>query len=90
MTFPVSQWTCINSTKPFECLNREVKRRTNVVCIFANAESVLRLVGSVLIKINDEWQAGRRYFSPESMRRLDEPEEVHVSLPTPVRLAPIR
>jgi putative transposase len=73
-----------------ERLNREVKRRTNVVCIFPDADSVLRPVGSVLIEINDERQAGRRYFSLESMRRLEEPEEVHLSLPTPLRLAPIR
>jgi putative transposase len=90
MTFPVSHWTRIYSTNPLERLNREVKRRTNVVCIFPNAESVLRLVGSVLIEINDEWQAGRRYFSLESMRRLEEPLEMHLSLPTPLRLAPIR
>jgi putative transposase len=61
-----------------------------VVCIFPDAESVLRLVASVLIEVNDEWQAGRRYFSVESMRRLEEPDEVHLSLPTPLRLAPIR
>jgi len=90
MAFPPSHWTRIYSTNPLERLNREVKRRTNVVCIFPNAESVVRLVGSVLIEINDEWQAGRRYFSLESMRRLEEPLEVHLSLPTPLRLAPIR
>ena len=90
MAFPPSHWTRIYSTNPLERLNREVKRRTNVVCIFPNAESVVRLVGSVLIEINDEWQAGRRYFSLDSMRRLEEPLEVHLSLPTPLRLAPIR
>jgi putative transposase len=73
-----------------ERLNGEVKRSTNVICIFPNAESVVRLVGSVLIEINNEWQAARRYFSLESMRRLDEPLEVYLSLPTPLRLAPIR
>jgi transposase-like protein len=90
MTFPPPHWTRIYSTNPLERLNREVKRRTNVVGIFPNSEAVLRLVGSVLIEIDDEWQAGRRYFSLQSMRTLREPAEEHASLPSPLRLAPIR
>ena len=90
MTFPPPHWTRIYSTNPLERLNREVKRRTNVVGIFPNSDAVLRLVGSVLIEIDDEWQAGRRYFSLQSMRMLREPVEEHPSLPSPLRLAPIR
>ena len=90
MTFPAPHWTRIYSTNPLERLNREVKRRTNVVGIFPNSDAVLRLVGSVLIEIDDEWQAGRRYFSLQSMRQLREPAEEHLSLPSPLRLAPIR
>jgi len=90
MDFPPAHWTRIYSTNPLERLNREVKRRTDVVGIFPDAAAALRLVGSVLIEINDEWQAGRRYFSLESMRKLKQPEEGGLSLPAPLRLAPIR
>jgi transposase-like protein len=91
MTFPREHRMRICSTNPLERVNREVKRRTNVVGIFPNAPSALRLVGSVLIEVHDEWQVGRRYFSKASMRRLKEPEEAAaLMLPTPLRLAPIR
>jgi putative transposase len=90
MMFPMEHWTRIYSTNPLERLNREVKRRTDVVCIFPDADSVLRLVGSILIEAHDEWQAGRRYFSLDSMRKLREPDDHPMALPTPLRLAPVR
>jgi len=89
MTFPPEHWTRIYSTNPLERLNREVKRRTNVVGIFPDADAVLRLVGSVLIEVHEEWQTGRRYFSLESMRKLKGPIEEHLTRPSPLRLAPI-
>jgi putative transposase len=90
MTFPPEHWTRIYSTNPLERVNAEIKRRTNVVGIFPNEEAVIRLVGSVLIEISDEWQVGRRYFSQASMRSLREPEAERLAGPTPLRLAPIR
>jgi transposase-like protein len=89
LTFPAEHWTRIYSTNPLERLNREVKRRTDVVGIFPNTDAVLRLVGSILIEISDEWQADRRYFSLESMNKLKEPDSLLPAGSDPLRLAPI-
>ena len=70
LTFPSTHHRQIHSTNPLERLNREIRRRTNVVGIFPNNQSVLRLVGMLLIEQNDEWAIGRRYFSQDSMARL--------------------
>lgn len=90
MTFPAEHGSRIYSTNPLERLNREVKRRTDVVGIFPDVDAVLRLVGSVLIEIHDEWQAERRYFSLESMAKLKEPQSLLPIRTEPLRLAPIR
>ncbi len=72
--FPEEHRRQIHSTNPLERLNKEIKRRSNVVGIFPNRDSLLRLVGAVLSEQDDEWQvADRRYFSAESMRCLDGP-----------------
>lgn len=89
MNFPPEHWTRIYSTNPLERLNKEIKRRTNVVGVFPDQASVIRLVGSILMEISDEWQVGRRYFSKESMRKLMEPEQLLVAEPAPLRLAPV-
>ncbi|MEW6568357.1 MAG: IS256 family transposase, partial [Chloroflexota bacterium] len=52
--------------------------------------SVLRLVGSVLIEVWDDWQVGRRYFSQESMAKLSQPEALLVVEPQPLTLAPVK
>ena len=72
--FPLAHWQKIWSTNPLERLNREVKRRTDVVGIFPNTDALLRLSACVLIEAHDEWQdSDRRYLSEESMALLTPP-----------------
>jgi transposase-like protein len=76
--FPVEHRRQIWSTNSLERLNKEVSRRCDVVGIFPNRQSLLRLVGAVLEDQNDEWAVGRRYFSTESMHKLTEPSNEEV------------
>jgi transposase-like protein len=69
--FPEEHRRQLHSTNPLERLNKEIKRRSNVVGIFPNVRAAIRLVGAILLEQDDEWAvAERRYFSVESMTRL--------------------
>ncbi|MDQ3325553.1 MAG: IS256 family transposase, partial [Actinomycetota bacterium] len=81
--FPEAHWRKIWSTNPLERLNREVKRRTDVVGIFPNAAALLRLSACVLIEAHDEWQvAERRYLSEGSMAQLTPPAPTVLAIDT--------
>jgi putative transposase len=66
-TFPSEHWTKLRSTNPLERVNKEIGRRSDVVGIFPNDSSVIRLAGALLSEQNDEWLVQRRYLSAESM-----------------------
>jgi len=70
MAFPDKHWRQIHSTNPLERQNREIRRRTDVIGIFPNGASALRLVVMLLVEQNDDWAVNRRYFSLESMQLL--------------------
>ena len=70
MAFPKDHWRQIHSTNPLERVNKEIKRRTNVVGIFPNEAAIIRLVGAIITEQNDEWAVSRRYMTLETLARL--------------------
>jgi len=80
MSFPKEHRSKIHSTNPLERLNKEIKRRTEVVGIFPNEEAITRLVGAILLEQNDEWAVQRRYLTLETLAPVSDAPAV--SLPT--------
>ena len=71
--FPQAHWSKLRSTNPLERVNREIGRRADVVGIFPNNQSAIRLAGAVLIEQTDEWLVSRRYLSEESLALVLDP-----------------
>jgi transposase-like protein len=79
MAFPKQHWPQISSTNPLERVNKEIKHRADVVGIFPNDESIIRLVGALMLEQTDEWAAQRRYMTLETLAPIS--NDPFVSLP---------
>ena len=80
--FPAAHWAKIHSTNPIERLNKEVKRRADVVGIFPNEASIIRLVGAILLEQNDEWQLQHRYMTLETITGMA--DDLSLNLPAAI------
>lgn len=78
MSFRREHWAQIASTNPRERVNREVKRRADVIGIFPNDEAIVRLVGALIFESNDEWAVARRSMSLETLARATDNPNVRL------------
>ncbi|BAI75259.1 transposase (plasmid) [Azospirillum sp. B510] len=87
MGFPAQHRTKLHSTNTLERLNKEVKRRADVVGIFPGEASIIRLIGAVLLEQNDEWQTQNRYMQVEAMAELTPASESQSAITSPPKAA---
>ena len=73
MGFPKEHWRQIASTNPLERVNKEIKRRANVIGIFPNDAAIVRLVGALVTERTEEWHLTRRYMSRASLSKTLNP-----------------
>jgi len=78
MSLPRAHWTQIASTSPLERVNREVKRRSDVIGIFPNDDAIIRLVGALMLETNGEWAVARRCMSLETLGRVTDNSTVRL------------
>ena len=79
MAFPKEHWAQISSINPLERVNKEIKRRADVIGIFPNTAAAIRLVGALMLEQNDEWAVSRRYMTLETIGALS--DNPRISLP---------
>ena len=87
MAFPPQQRTKLHSTNPLERLNKDVKRRADVVGIFPPEASIIRQIGAVLLEANDKWHMQHRYMGVEALGEMLNPTPTNETLQLPPKAA---